>query len=90
MKIDQRALETSLKTTSKAYIMAFTIFGVVVYLLVYLGAVFTAPKEIATWKILIGAIAGAIFVSVVIVAVLILGRHLLMKLVDENTDTTIQ
>ena len=76
--------------TSKAYIVAFTIFGVVVYLIVYLGAVFTAPKEIATSKILVGAIAGAIFVGVVIVAVLFLGRLLLMNLVDENSDTTVQ
>jgi hypothetical protein len=43
-----------------------------------------------TWKILLGAIGGAIFVGVFIAAVLIFVRHLLMKLVGQNTDTAFQ
>ena len=78
MKINQRALETSLKMTSKAGIIAFTTFGVVVFLLVFLGMVFTTPKTIPAWKIVFGAV------------VLYFGRYLLIKLVEKNTDTTIR
>ncbi len=90
MKIKKGALETSLKMTGKAGIIAFTILGVVAFLLTFLGMVFTNPRVMADWKILVGAIGGTIFVGVVIAAVLFVGRHILMKLVGENTDTTNQ
>ncbi|MEJ2234671.1 MAG: hypothetical protein P8X67_12165 [Syntrophobacterales bacterium] len=90
MKIDKRALETSLGMTSKAGIIAFTIVGVGLFLLTFLGLAFTLPKPMATWKILVGASGGAIFVGVVIVATLRFGRYLLTKLFGENANTTIQ
>jgi uncharacterized membrane protein len=90
MKINQRALETSLKMTSKAGIIAFTVFGVVSFLLVFLGMTFTALKPMATWKTMVWGIGGAICVGVVIVAALSFCRYLLTKLFGENANTTVQ
>ena len=90
MKINQRALETSLKITSKTGITAFTIFGIVGFLLVFLGISFTAPKPMATWKTMVWGIGGAICVGVVIVTILRFCRYLLTKLFGENANTTVQ
>ena len=90
MKNDQRRFETSLKMPSKVGIIAFTILGVVAFLLCFLGLAFTAPKPVATWKILVGGIGGAIFLGVVMVATLRFGRYLLMKRLGDNSNITIQ
>ncbi|MEJ2364069.1 MAG: hypothetical protein P8075_07835 [Deltaproteobacteria bacterium] len=90
MRINQRVREASLKMTSKAGIIAFTVFGVAGFLLTFLGLAFTSLKPMATWKILVGGVGGTIFVGVVIVAALRFGRYLITKLFKENANTTIQ
>ena len=60
MKINKKALETSLKMTSNIGIYTFIVFGVVGYLVVFLAATLTRSDTIDTWKILVGSIGGAI------------------------------
>ncbi len=86
MKINQRAIKTSLKMTSKAGIFAFTIFGVVVYLLAFFGTALTTTEAMATWKILVGSIGGAIFIAVLIMSVLRFSRYIIMKLSESSTN----
>lgn len=90
MKINQRALETSLKMTSNTGIIVFTVIGVVIYLSAFLGGVFTSPKALATWKILLGTIGGAIFVGVLVAGSLIIMRYFMVKLVTESRDPAIK
>ena len=86
MKINQRGLKTGLKMTSKPGITAFTIFGVVIYLLTFLGITFTTTEVMTTPKILVGSIGGAIFNGILIIAVLRVSRYFLIKLSDSNMD----
>ena len=72
--------------TSRSGIAAFTIFGVVIYLLTFFGISFTMTEVKATWKILAGSIGGAIFSAILIIAVLKAGRYFVMKLSDSNAD----
>lgn len=89
MKIDKRRLDTSLKITSRKGIFAFTVFGVVGYLLFFSFIAFETLKEIDTWKIYVGAFGGAIFVGAAIIFSLRLSRYILIRLIDKNVDTTI-
>ena len=58
MKINKRGLKTGLKMTSKSGITVFTILGVTLYLLTFLGITFTSIDVMATWEILIWSIGG--------------------------------
>ncbi len=86
MKINQRAFKTGLKMTSKSGIIAYTIFGVLVYLLTFLGITLTSKEAMATWKILVGSIGGAVFIGILIIAGLHGSRYLIIKFSDSNTD----
>ena len=86
MKINKRGLRTGLKMTSKSGITAFTIFGVLLYLLTFLGITFTSTEVMATRKILVGSIGGAILSGILIIAVLRASRYFLMKYTDPNMD----
>ena len=86
MKINQRRFKTGLKMTSKSGIITFTILGVVVYLLTYLGIAFATTEGMATRKILIGSISGAIISGMLIIAVLRFSRYVIIKLSDSNMD----
>ncbi len=72
--------------TSHSGTTAFTIFGVVVYLLSFLGITFTSTEVMTTRKILVGSIGGAIFCGIFIIAVLRVSRYFLIKLSDSNMD----
>ena len=89
MKIRKRRLETDLKMTSKAGILAFTIFGVAIYLLTFLGIALTTTEAMATWKILVGSIGGAVFSGILIIFGLRVGRYLIMKLSNSIADIAI-
>ena len=86
MKINKRGLEIGLKMTSKSGISAFTIFGVAVYLLAFLGMAFTTTEIMATRKILVGSIGGVIFIGILIITVLRVSRHFILKLTDSNRE----
>jgi cyanate permease len=86
MKINQRGLKTGLKMTSKSNITTFTIFGVVMYLLTFLGITLTTTEAMAIRKILIGCIGGAIFSGILIIAVLRVCRYFIMKFSDSDMD----
>lgn len=86
MKFTQRGLKTGLKITSKSGIFIFTIFGVIVYLLTFLGIALTTTEVMATWKLLVGSIGGAIFSGMLIIAVLRFSRYVIIKLSDLNSD----
>jgi membrane protein implicated in regulation of membrane protease activity len=81
---DRRRLETSLKMVSTVGIIVFTIIGVTIYLLTFLGIAFTTPNAMSTWKFLVDGIGGAIIVGVFIIAILRLFRRVLMKQVQKN------
>ena len=87
MKINQRAFKTGLKMTSKSGIIAYTIFGVLVYLLTFLGITLTSKEAMATWKILVGSIGGAAYIGILIIGGLRGIRYLMIKFSDSNTDT---
>ncbi len=72
--------------TSKSGMLAFTIFGVVVYLLSFFGITLTTIEAIATWKILVGSIGGALFIAVLIMLVLRFSRYIIVKLSESNTN----
>ncbi len=86
MKVDQRRLETGLKMTSKAGIITFTIFGVFGFLITFLVIALATPDAMATWKVVVGSIGGAIFIGLLIVVVLRFSRYLLNKLAGSNMD----
>lgn len=86
MKIRKRRIETGLKMTSKAGILVFTIFGVAIYLLTFLGIALTTTEAIATWKMPVGSIGGAVFSGMLIISGLRVGRYLIMKLSKSNAD----
>ena len=76
-KNDQRKLEMRLKMTSNVGITVFSLIGIVLYLLTFLGLAFTTPKPMVLWKLLVGGIGGALFVGAVVAGVLRLFRFLL-------------
>ena len=82
--MNKRRLETSLKMSSGKGILAFTVFGVVGYLITFLSLVFEGSDKIGTLKIFFGALFGAIFVGVSIILVMRLSRYFLLKLIEKN------
>jgi len=84
MKIDQHALETGLKMTSKNGIIAFTIIGVAIYLIILLWVSISAIEIMPTWKILFGSVGGAGFVTFLIIFILKLNRYFILRLADPN------
>ena len=86
MQIDQRRLETGLKMTSKAGIIAFTLFGVLGFLIIFLVIALATPDAMATWNVVVGSVGGVIFVGLLIVVVLRFSRYLLIKLAGSNMD----
>ena len=78
-KNDQRRLEISSKMTSNLGIVIFTLIGIVVYLLTFLGIAFTTPKPMGFWKLLVGGIGSALFIGAITVAVLRFFRYFLSR-----------
>ena len=84
-KDNHRRIEMNLKMLSKVGIIAFTVFGVTVYLITFLAIAFTSPKPMALWKLLVGGVGGAFLAGVFIPSVLFFFRYLFMRKVSKNT-----
>jgi Na+/melibiose symporter-like transporter len=78
--------ETSLKMTSTAGIKAFTIFGVAGYLVVFLGLALLGKQKMDSQSILLGGILGIIFIAILIVSALRIGRLVMEKFAEQNKE----
>ena len=63
------------KIISTPGILLFTIFGMVFYLLTFLGVAFSEPKTITTSALMIGSIGGTIIVGGFITAILLIFKQ---------------
>ena len=86
MKNKHLKLKMNLKMTSNVGIIVFTLIGIAIYLLTFLGVAFTAPKLMAFWKIVVYGVGGALFVGMFIVAVLRFFRYFLMKQTNKKRE----
>jgi Na+-driven multidrug efflux pump len=72
-------LETNLRITSKVGIIFFTLIGIAVYLLMFLGVAFTASKPLAFRTVAVYGVGGALLVGAFILAVLCLFRYFIRR-----------
>jgi len=64
--IDQRNLLLGLKMTSKAVAMRWVVFGMALFLFSYLFLVYSENTTITTWKVILTAACGTVFVGLMI------------------------